>query len=343
MDRSSSAAHLRRPGWRGRAVRHAAAAGAVLCVAGSLAAPAFAQKWPDRPSRLVVQSPAGGTADLIARLVAQKLGEALGQPVVTDNRAGAAGVVSAEITARAAPDGYTLLLVGPPPLTTGVTLHEGKLSYNPQTDFTYIAMTGKVPVALAVLPAFPAKTFNEFVAYAKQKRGALNYGSAGTGSTNHITGELLKAQSGIEMTHVPFKGGAPAMTALLAGQLDMYIATLPTVMPMVETGRIRVIAVTSARRSAALPQVPTIAESGMPGFDMTSWFCILGPAKMPAAIVGRLNGEIVKILNAPETRERLIEAGVNVEPSTPEELRTFVMAEIEKMRKVVKSSRATVD
>ena len=173
--------------------------------------------------------------------------------------------------------------------------------------------------------------------------GYINYGSAGTGSTNHITGELLKTEAGIDMTHVPFKGGAPAMAALLGGQLEVYIATIPTIMPMVKAGRIRAIAVSSSKRSAALPDVPTMAESGVPGFEMTSWFCVLGPGGMPNPIVARLNTEIVNALNSSEARNRLVEAGVNVETTTPEELRTFVLAEIQKMRKVVKSSGAKVD
>ena len=316
---------------------------AILAMLLALCEGTYAQKYPDRPIRLIAQSPAGGTADLIARVVAQKLGDVLGQSVVVDNRAGAAGIVSAEITAHAAPDGYTLLVVGPPPLSTSVTLREGKLTYNPEKDFTFITLTGKVPLALSVLPAFPAKTMKDFIAFAKAKPGYINYGSAGTGSTNHITGELLKTEAGIDMTHVPFKGGAPAMAALLGGQLEVYIATIPTIMPMVKVGRIRAIAVSSSKRSAALPEVPTMAESGVPGFEMTSWFCVLGPAGMPKPIVARLNTEIVNALNSSEARNRLVEAGVNVETTTPEELRTFVLAEIQKMRKVVKSSGAKVD
>jgi tripartite-type tricarboxylate transporter receptor subunit TctC len=210
-------------------------------------------------------------------------------------------------------------------------------------DFTHIALTGKVPLAISVLPPFPAKTFKEFIAYAKARPGKLSYGSAGTGSSNHVVGELLKTETGIDMVHVPFKGGAPAMASLLANQLDVYIATVPTIVPMVQGGRIRAIAVSSARRSPALPETPTIAEAGLPGFDTTSWFCIVGPAGLPKAIVTRLNTEIVKILNNAEVRERLVAAGVNVESGTPEELRAFVHAEIQKMRKSVKFSGATVD
>ncbi len=308
-----------------------------------VAAPAVAQKYPVKPIRLIVQSPAGGTADLIARVIAQRLGDALGQPVVADNRAGAAGTVSAELTAQAAPDGYTLLLASVSLMAINVTLREGQLSYNPETDFTPVALTGKVPLALSVLPAFPPKTFKEFVAYAKARPGKLSYGSAGTGSSNHVVGEMLKTATGIDMVHVPFKGGAPAMAALLASQLDVYIATVPTIVPMVQGGRIRAIAVSSARRSAALPDTPTIAESGLPGFDTTSWFCVVGPAGLPRAITARLNAEIVKILGTAEVRERMVAAGVNIETGTPDELRAFVHAEIQKMRQSVRFSRATVD
>jgi tripartite-type tricarboxylate transporter receptor subunit TctC len=315
----------------------------VICLASVLPCVASAQTYPDKPIRLIVQSPAGGTADLIARVIAQRLGEALGQTVVADNRAGAAGTVSAELTAQAAPDGYTLLVASVSLMAINVTLREGRLSYNPEKDFTHIVLTGKVPLALSVLPAFPPKTFKEFIAYAKARPGKLSYGSAGTGSSNHVVGEMLKTATGIDMVHVPFKGGAPAMASLLANQLDVYIATVPTIVPMVQGGRIRAIAVSSARRSAALPETPTIAESGLPGFDTTSWFCIVGPAGLPKAIVARLNAEIVKILNNPEVRERLVAAGVNIETSTPDELRVFVHDEIRKMRKSVKFSGATVD
>ena len=316
---------------------------AATLAALALAAPAGAQKYPERPIRLIVQSPAGGTADLIARVIGQKLGESMGQTVVIDNRAGAAGTVSAELTAQAAPDGYTLLVASVSLMAINVTLREGKLSYNPEKDFSHIALTGKVPLAISVLPPFPAKTFKEFIAHAKTRPGKLSYGSAGTGSSNHVVGELLKTETGIDLVHVPFKGGAPAMAALLANQLDVYIATVPTIVPMVQVGRIRAIAVSSLKRSPALPEVATMAEAGLPGFDTTSWFCIVGPARIPQAIVARLNGEIVRILSAPDVRERLIAAGVNVETGTPAELSAFVRAEIAKMRKSVKFSGATVD
>ena len=312
--------------------------------AGVLALPGLAEaQYPERPIRLIVQSPAGGTADLIARVIALKLGDSLGQPVVTDNRGGAAGTISAEITAKAAPDGYTLLVASVSLMAINVTLRAGKITYDPEKDFTHVTLTGKVPLALAVQPSFPPKTLKEFIAFARARPGKINYGSAGVGSSNHIVGELLKSQAGIDMSHIPFKGGAPAMAALLASQIELYIATVPTIMPMVHAGRIRAIAVSSTRRSPALANVPTMAESGLPGFDATSWFCIVGPAGIPRPIVTRLNREIANVLENADTRERLTAAGVNVESSTPEGLSAFVREEIVKMGKAVRNSGAKVE
>lgn len=304
---------------------------------------AAAQKYPEKPIRLIIQSPAGGTADLIARLIAQKLGERLGQPVIADNRAGAAGTVSAEITAQAAPDGYTLLVASVSLMAINVTLRAGKISYDPLKDFTHVTLTGTVPLALSVLPAFPARNLREFIALAKARPGSVNYGSAGVGSSNHIVGEMLKTEAGIDMAHVPFQGGAPAMASLLANQIQLYIGTVPTLSSMVKAGRIRAFAVSTSKRSAALPDVPTMAESGLPGFDASSWFCIVGPAGIPKPIVARLNSEIVGVLHSPDARERLTAAGVNVETTTPEGLRAYVQSEIQKMGKAVRNSGAKVE
>ncbi len=318
---------------------------ASLMATAILATPGFAaaQNYPERPIRFIIQSPAGGTGDLIGRVVAKHLSETLGQPVVADNRGGASGTLSANITAKAAPDGYTLLAVGPPPLTISSHLRTGKLDYDPEKDFTYISLIGKMPLAISALNSFPAKTFKEFLAYVKARPGQINYGSAGTGSTNHVIGELLKLEAGINITHVPFKGGAPAMNALLANEIELYIATIPTIMPMVQAGRIRAIVVSSAQRAPSLPAVPTIAESGFPGFDLTSWFCVVGPARMPRSIVDRLNADIRKILNNPEFTKPLIVAGVNIEPTTPEQLGAFIRSETQKWGKAVKASGAKVE
>jgi tripartite-type tricarboxylate transporter receptor subunit TctC len=311
---------------------------AITAAGWSLPTYAAAPKYPEKPIRMIVQSPAGGTADLIARVIAQKLSETLGQSVVTDNRAGAAGTVSAEITAQAAPDGYTLLLASVSLMAINVTLRAGKITYNPEKDFTHITLAGKVPLALSVLPSFPAKTLKEFIALAKAKPGSINYGSAGTGSSNHIVGEMLKTEAGIDMTHIPFKGGAPAMAALLANQLELYIATVPTIVPMMKAGRIRAFAVSSAKRSAAMPEVPTMAESGLPGFDVTSWFCVVAPAGVPEAIVARLNTEIVKILKTPEVQERLLAQGAEPVGGTSKEFRDFQLSEMARWEKVIKTA-----
>ena len=218
-----------------------------------------------------------------------------------------------------------------------------KISYDPVKDFTHITLTGTVPLALSVQPAYPAKTLKEFIALAKARPGSINYGSAGVGSSNHITGEMLKTDAGIDMAHVPFQGGAPAMAALLANQLQLYIGTVPTLTAMVRAGRLRALAVSTPKRSAALPDVPTIAEAGLPGFDSSSWFCIVGPAGVPRAIITRLNSEIVAIAQSADARERLTAAGVNVETTTPEGLRAYVQSEIVKMGRVVKASGAKVE
>ena len=210
-------------------------------------------------------------------------------------------------------------------------------------DFTHITLTGTVPLALAVQPSFPAKSLKEFIALAKAKPGSINYGSAGLGSSNHIVGEMLKTEAGIDMAHVPFQGGAPAMASLLANQIQLYVGTVPTLAAMVKANRLRTLAVSTSQRSAALPDVPTIAESGLPGFDASSWFCIVVPAGIPRQIVTRLNSEIVAILQSPESRERLTAAGVNVETTTPEGLRSYVQSEIQKMGKAVKASGAKVE
>ncbi len=304
---------------------------------------AGSQKYPEKPIRLLVVSPAGGTADLIARVIAQKLYPVLGQSVIVDNRTGATGTVAAEATAQAAPDGYTFMMTGPPSLTISVALHKGKMTYHPEKDLIPVAIAGKVPLAFTVLPGLPAKNIKEFIALAKSKAGRINYGSAGIGSTNHLTGELFKVETGISMTHVPFRGGANALAALMASELELYIATVPTIMPMVPTGRVRVLAVSSLKRSTALPEIPTVAESGLPGFELTSWFCMVGPTGIPRPIVTRLNAEITKILNAPDSRERLTASGVNVETMTPEEIAVFLKAETRKLGKVVKDAGIKVE
>jgi tripartite-type tricarboxylate transporter receptor subunit TctC len=312
----------------------------VFALAPHLAA---AENYPERPIRFVVPYAAGGTTDLLSRAIAQKLSEAIGQPVVPDNRPGAGGNVGAEIVAKSPPDGYTMLMAPVSPMAINVTLYGNKMTFNPEKDFAPITLVAKVPLVLVVHPSVPVKTLQELIALAKSKPGQLNYGSAGNGSSNHLVGEMLKTAAGIDIVHIPYRGGGPAMMAVVAGQIDMLVGQVPTVASMVNSGRLRAIAVSGAKRSPALPAVPTIAESGLPGFDATAWYSIVVPAGTPKPIIARLHTELVKILNSPDIRARLISEGADVETSTPEELAAFVRAEIPKWEKAVKDSGAKLD
>jgi tripartite-type tricarboxylate transporter receptor subunit TctC len=304
---------------------------------------AYAQKYPEKPIRFIAPYAPGGTTDLLTRAIAQKMTDALGVSVVADNRPGAGGNIGAEIAARSPPDGYTILLAPVSPMAINVSLYGNKMTFNPEKDFSPITLVAKVPLVLIVHPSVPVKNVKELIALAKAKPGQLNYGSAGNGSSNHLIGEMLKAAAKIDMLHIPYKGGGPAMVALMSGQLDMFVGQVPSTAPMVKSGRIRAIAISGAKRSPALPEVPTIAESGLPGFEATSWYCIVAPAGVPKPIITRLHSELIKILNTPDIRDRLIAEGADVETTTPEELMAFVRAEIPKWAKAVKDSGAKLD
>ena len=314
-----------------------------MTAAGSLL-PGYAvsQNYPEKPVRFVLPSAVGGGTDTLARLIAQKLTSALGQPVVPDNRPGAGGNVGYEIVAKAAPDGYTIIM-GATPMAINVTLFAGKLSYNPEKDFTPVTLVGKLPLLLSVHPSVPAKTLKEFVALAKAQPGKLSYGSAGTGSSNHLMGEMLKKAAGIDIVHVPYKSGAQGLLALLSGQIEVLISPTSTLLPMVKAGRVRAIAISSAQRSSVMPDVPTIAESGLAGFEAVAWYCIVAPAGLPRPILTRLNAEIVKILNGAEAHDAFTALGAIVETSTPEEAAAFVRSEVQRWGKIVKSSGAKAD
>jgi tripartite-type tricarboxylate transporter receptor subunit TctC len=313
--------------------------GALLALAPQFAA----ADYPEKPIRFIVPYAAGGTTDLLSRAIAQKLAEALGQGVVPDNRPGAGGNIGAEIAAKSAPDGYTILMAPVSPMAINVTLYANKMAFNPEKDFAPVTLVAKVPLVLVVHPSVPAKTLTELIALAKSKPGKLNYGSAGNGSSNHLVGEMFKTAAGIDMVHIPYRGGGPGMMALVAGQIDLLVGQVPTVNTMVSSGRLRAIAVSGAKRSPAMPEVPTMSESGLPGFDATAWYSIVVPAGTPAPIIARLNAELVKILKMPDIRERLISEGADVETSTPEELAAFVRAEIPKWSKAVKESGTKLD
>jgi tripartite-type tricarboxylate transporter receptor subunit TctC len=290
------------------------------CVPALLAlavmAPAIAQNYPTKPIRLIVPFGPGGGTDLIARTLSQRLTEALGQSVVVDNRAGAGGVIGAELVAKALPDGYTLVMGTPGPLTINPALI-AKMPYT-LADFAPIALTTISPFMLVVNPAVPAKSIKELIALAHSKPNSLNFGSAGNGSVAHLAGEQFKALAGVQITHVPYKGGGQSLIDLLAGQIQMVIDNLPTVLPQVRLGKLRGLAVGTKKRSALVPEYPTMIEAGVPGYEATTASGMLAPAKTPPAIVMRLNRELNTIVGKAEVRERFYVQGLEVVGGTPE-------------------------
>jgi tripartite-type tricarboxylate transporter receptor subunit TctC len=310
---------------------------AALLVAG----PARAEAWPARPVKLVVGYAAGGATDQVARLVAARLGEQLGQQVVVDNRAGANSNVAAEAVARAPADGHTLY-VFTVANTINATLYP-KLGYDPVKDFEPVGLIAKIPNILVVPPALPIHSVADYQRFAKSSKNGISFASAGSGSSIHLSGELFKMESKLPMLHVPYRGSAPALTDLMGGQVESMFDNAPSALPQVKVGKLRALAVTSPQRLPQLPDVPTLAESGFPGFDVHSWFGLAAPAGTPRAVVDRLNAELAKALAQPEMRQRLLDMAAAPEPSTPEQMRQFIASEIKRWRTVVKASGATVD
>ncbi|MCP3385371.1 tripartite tricarboxylate transporter substrate binding protein [Bradyrhizobium sp. CCGUVB4N] len=313
-----------------------AACGAIL-----LCGPALAQDYPSRPVKIIVPFPAGGSNDIIARIVAQKLTERNGQNFLVENRGGAGGNIGAEAVASAEADGYTLLLTAPPPLTINGSLYK-KLPFDPAKAFAPVALIASVPIVLVVNPSVQARNVGELIALAKAKPGTLNFGSSGIGSTNHLAGELLKSMAGIDIVHVPYRGAAPAMNDLLAGQIPFMFDNMPAVLPQVQGKAINAIAVAGAKRAEALPDVPTVGET-VPGFEASSWFGLVAPAKTPAPALAKLSGEFETILKMPDVKKRLAELGA--EPGTVfgDAFGQFMTDETAKWGKLVKASGATVD
>jgi len=304
---------------------------------------ASAQSYPTKPIRLVVPYPAGGPLDIMARAIGQKLTEAWKQPVVVDNRAGAGGNIGADFVAKSAPDGYTLLMGAVATHAINPSLYS-KIPYDPVKDFAPVALVAQVPNILVVNPAVPAKTVRELIDLARAKPGYLNFGSGSTGSTGHLAGELFNTMAGVKMVHIPYKGAAPATADLLGGQVQLMFDNLASALPNVKAGKLRALAVTTLTRSPAMPDLPTIAESGLPGFDLTTWFGLLVPAGTPPEIVARLNAEIVRALDAKDMRERLEKMGAEpLSNNTPEHFAAFIRTEAAKYAKVVKDSGARVD
>lgn len=277
---------------------------------------AAAQPYPVKPLRCVVPYPPGGPTDIIGRAIGQKLSERLGQPVIIDNRAGAAGTIGSEHVARSTADGYTLLWGTPGTHGIAPSLHP-KLPYDPLRDFAPITLIALGTNLLVVHPSVPARNVQEFVTLARSRPGKLNFGSSGAGATSHMAGEMLKAMAGIDMLHVPFKGAAPAIVALISGEVDMAILDTPPLLPQIRSGKLRVLAVASERRSQVMPQVPTLAESGMPGYHASSWHGLFAPVGTPREIVTRLHAEITHIVKLPDITDRLNAQGVEPVANTP--------------------------
>ncbi len=309
----------------------------ILCLAfASPIAGALAQNYPSKPIRMIVAYPPGGGTDIVGRMIAQKLGENFGQTVVIDNRGGAAGNIGSEIAARSAPDGYTILMGNVAPNAINVSLYS-RLAYDPVRDFQPVSLVASTPNILVVHPSLAVTTMGELVALAKAKPGTLNYPSAGFGSSSHLAGELLDSIAAVKMVHIPYKGGGPALTDLLGGQVQLMFATMPAAMPHVRSGKLRAIAVTSARRSPAMPELPTIGET-LKGYEASTWYGVLAPARTPRPIVMALYGEIVKILGVAGTRDKLLVQGFEPVGGTPEEFAAYIKAEIVKWGKVINAA-----
>jgi len=312
-----------------------ALAGALL--AAVAAAPAVAQTYPAKSIRMIVPFPPGGPNDILGRVMAAEMGRLLGQQVVIDNRGGAGGTLGSDLAAKAPADGYTLLLSGTASLSIAPSLYS-KLPYDPVKDFAPVSLIATAPSILIAHPALPVRTVKDVIALAKAKPGQLNFASAGIGTPPHLAGELFKSMAGVSIVHVPYKGGGPALTDLLAGQVEMYFSGISSALPLVKDGKLRGIAVTSAKRTSIMPEMPTIAESGIAGYEVGNWYAIVAPARTPEVVVARLHGEIVKVLGIAEMKKRLVELGADPVGSTPEELARYQQAELAKWAKVVKAA-----
>jgi tripartite-type tricarboxylate transporter receptor subunit TctC len=306
------------------------------------AAHAGAQLYPAKPVRLVVPFPAGGIADLYGRLIGARVTEAWGQPVVVENRTGAGGNIGADVVAKSAPDGYTLLMGSIGTHAVNVSLFS-KLPYDPVRDFAPISLVLEAEGLLVVHPSVPAASVAELIALARARPGTLSFASAGMGTASHLAGELFKSMAKIEMTHIPYKGNVPAITDLLAGQTSLLFATMPTVLPHAKAGKLRALATIGSARSAAAPELPTVAEAALPGFDVANWIGLFAPAGTPQDIVRRWNAEVTRYLQSPQIQARLVGEGARAVATTPEEFGAFVKAEIAKWAPVVKASGARAD
>ena len=314
----------------------------IIALVCAVATGAHAQPFPAKPIRLIVPFPPGGAVDFFARVVQASLTENLGVPIVIENKAGASGMIGAEFVARAPADGYTLLIGNIASLAINVGVYP-KMTYDPTKDFTPIVRTVDVNYALVVNPVVPARTVAELIAYARANPGKLAYGSAGSGSLPHLATELMKAQTGIDVVHVPYKGGGPMVTDLLGGSVQMVIADQANLMPHVATGKLRAVAVAGPQRSPNAPELPTMAESALTGFDATAWQGVVGPAGMPPDVVRRLNEAFNRVMAMPDVRAKLIGGGVDPVGGTPEAFGNFIRAEIAKWSKIARDVGARAE
>jgi tripartite-type tricarboxylate transporter receptor subunit TctC len=305
--------------------------------------PAKAQDWPQREVRIFVGFSAGGTTDVIARLVAHELNQAWKQPIIIENRAGATGNIAAELVAKSKPDGYTLLMGSVGPLAINASLFKS-MPYDNLKDIAPISLVAHVPNMLVVNPkALPVSSFKDFVATVKNSPGKYFFASTGSGTSSHLSGELLKMQAGLDMTHVPYKGAVALNDVLSGEQVHLMFATIPSVINHVRAGKLRALAVTSLKRSASVPELPTVAESGYPGFDASSWFGLVGPAGLPKDVSAKISGEVARALRRDDLKEKFIQQGADPVGSTPEEFGAYIREETAKWAKLVKATGAKVD
>ena len=324
-------------------IRRSLLAAVVTCSAflSPLSAFAQSQNYPNKPVRVVVSFSTGGTTDILARYLSQKLSESLGQPFVVENKPGAGGILGNDIVAKAAPDGYTLLMGSASSLAVNVSMYKF-FPYDPHKDFAPVMQVASGPFIIVVNPGVPANNLRELITLAKAKPGQINFGSSGNGTSIHLTGELLNSMADIRMTHVPYKGTGPAMFDTISGQVQMTLSDMVPFVPHIASGKLRAIAQTTAKRSLLLPDLPTVAET-LPGYDATSWYGLMAPAGTPAPIIQKLHAELTKIMQSAEVKARYAQLGVEPVVNSPEQYKTFVAAEIVKWADVVKRSGAKVD
>jgi len=315
---------------------------AIALLGAVFAASAVAQSYPVKPVRIVVPYPPGGGNDLLARMTAQKLGEKWKQTIVIDNRGGASGMIGAEAVAKSPADGYTILLCASPECALNATLYP-KMSYDPTRDFSPVTQLAVSSIVLAVHPSLPVRNARDFIALAKKRPGELAYSSVGAGSPHHISGEWMKLLAGISVTHVAYKGGGPQMVDLMGGHIHSGFVALPVIAPYLKSGRVRVLAVTTAKRSPVIPEVPTLVEAGLTGFDVSQWYGVVVPAGTPADITAKLHADFVEVIGLPDIRTRMADLGAAPVGSTAAQFSEFIRSEIAKYRKIVQETRITIN